>query len=43
MGDKCLNGKFDKYMNLMKQKLHGPFKGFKLLGKRLIDVGKQFS
>ena len=40
MGDKCLNGKFDKYMNSMKQKLHGPLKIFKLLGKRFIDVEK---
>ena len=26
MGDKRLNGKFDKDINSMKQKLHGPFK-----------------
>ena len=40
MGDKWLNAKFDKDMISIKQKLHGPFKNIKLLGKRLIDVGK---
>ena len=34
---------FDKNMISMKQKLHGPLKIFKLLGKQLIDVEKQFS
>ena len=33
MGDKWLNAKLDKDMNSMKQKLHGPLKIFKLLGK----------
>ena len=28
MDDKWLNAKFDKTMNLMKQKLHGPFKKY---------------
>ena len=40
MGNKWLNAKFGKDMNLTKQKLHEPFKKFKLLGKRLIDVEK---
>ena len=32
MGDKWLNAKFDKYMNSMKQKLHGPFKNIQVAG-----------
>ena len=43
MGDKWLNANFDKNMNSMKQNLHGPFKNFKLLGKQLIDVEKNFN
>ena len=30
MGDKWLNAKFDKDMNSMKQKLHGPFKNIQV-------------
>ena len=30
MGDKQLNAKFDKGMNLMKQNLHGPFKNIQV-------------
>jgi len=30
MDDKWLNAKFDKDMNLMKQKLHGPFKNIQV-------------
>ena len=30
MGDKWLNAKLDKSMNLMKQKLHGPFKNIQV-------------
>ena len=32
MGDKWLNGKFDKDINSMKQKLHGPFKNIQVAG-----------
>ena len=32
MGDKLLNEKFDKHMNSMKQKLHGPFKNVQVAG-----------
>ena len=32
MGDKWLNAKFDKDMNSMKQKLHGPFKNIHVAG-----------
>ena len=32
MGDKWLNAKFDKDMNSMKQKLHGPFINTKVAG-----------
>ena len=30
MGDKWLNAKFDKDMNSIKQKLHGPFKNIQV-------------
>ena len=30
MGDKWFNAKFDKDMNSMKQKLHGPFKNIQV-------------
>ena len=30
MGDKWLNAKFNKDMNSMKQKLHGPFKNIQV-------------
>ena len=32
MGDKWLNAKFDRYMNLMIQKLQGPFKSIPVAG-----------
>ena len=32
MGDKLSNGKFDKDMNLMKQKLHRPFNNIQVAG-----------
>ena len=32
MGDKWLNAKFDKNINSMKQKLHGPFKNIQVAG-----------
>ena len=32
MGDKWLNAKFDKDMNSMKQKLHGPIKNIQVAG-----------
>ena len=32
MGDKWLNAKFDKNMNSMKQKLHGPFENIQVAG-----------
>ena len=32
MDDKWLNAKFDKDMNSMKQKLHGPFKNIQVAG-----------
>ena len=32
MGDKWLNAKFDKDMNSMKHKLHGPFKDIQVAG-----------
>ena len=32
MGDKWLNAKFDKDMNSVKQKLHGPFKNIEVTG-----------
>ena len=30
MGDNWSNSKFDKYINSMKQKLHGPFKNIQV-------------
>ena len=32
MGDKWFNAKFDKNMNSMKQKIHGPFKNIEVAG-----------
>ena len=32
MGNKWLNAKFEKDMNSMKQKLHGPFKNIQVAG-----------
>ena len=32
MGHKWLNAKFDKDMNSIKQKLHGPFKNIQVAG-----------
>ena len=32
MVDKCLNEKFDKDMNSMNQKLHGPLKNIQVAG-----------
>ena len=43
MGDKWLNEKFDKNMNSMRRSYMDHLKIFKLLGKQLIDVEKQFS
>ena len=35
MGDKLLNAKFDKGMNSMKHKLHGPFKNIQVAVKAI--------